>query len=68
MDILTYALPGGSVGLREYFYVHLISRLSFVQIGPFSVWTPYLMLGACAVEIPVFFLLAVHAYCRHQAT
>ena len=66
MDILTYALPGGSVGLREYFYVHLISRLSFVQIGPFSVWTPYLMLGACAVEIPVFFLLAVYAYCRHQ--
>ena len=68
IDILTYALPGGSVGLRESFYVHLINRLSFVQIGPFSVWTPYLMLGACAVEIPVFFLLAVHAYCRHQAT
>jgi ABC-type transport system involved in multi-copper enzyme maturation permease subunit len=67
IDLLTYALPGGSVGLQEYFYVHLINRLSFVQIGPFSVWTPDLMLGACALEIPVFLLLAVHAYCRHQA-
>ena len=68
IDILTYALPAASVGLRENFYVHLINRLSFVQIGPFSIWTPYLMLGACAIEIPVFFLLAIHAYCRHQAS
>lgn len=67
MDLLACTLPGGSVGLRENFYVHLINRLTFVQIGPFNVWTPYLMIGACAIEIPVFFLLAVRAYCRHQA-
>ena len=66
-DILTYALPGGSVGLRENFYSHLVSQISFVQIGLSSVWVPYLMLGACIIEVPVFFLLAVHAYCKHQA-
>jgi hypothetical protein len=38
-----------------------------VKIGPWAVWVPDLMLGACIVEIPVFFLLAAHAYCRHQA-
>lgn len=68
MAILAYALPGGSVGLQGSFYRQLlgVSRIPFVQIGPFSVWTPYLMLGACAIEIPVFFLLAIHAYYRHQ--
>ncbi len=67
--VFSDVLPGGSVGLQGSFYRHLIgvSRIPFVQIGPFSVWTPYLMLGACAIEIPVFFLLAVHAYCSHQA-
>jgi hypothetical protein len=69
MAVLAYALPGGVVGLQGSFYGHLlgVSRFSFVQIGPWAVWVPDLMLGACIVEIPVFFLLAAHAYCRHQA-
>lgn len=66
-DLLTYALPSGSVGLRENFYTQLIAQISFLQIGHLNVWVPSLMLGACAVEIPVFFFLAIHAYCRHQA-
>lgn len=69
LAVFADVLPGGSVGLQGSFYRHLlgVSRISFVQIGPFSIWVPYLMLGACIVEIPIFFLLAVHAYCRHQA-
>lgn len=65
-DLLTYALPGGSVGFRENFYSQLVSEVSFTQIGPFSVWVPYLMLGASMIEIPVFFILAIHTYCKHQ--
>lgn len=70
MAFLTDVLPGGSVGLAGNFFRQLLgaSRIPFVQIGSFSVWAPDLMLGACAIEIPIFFLLAVHAYCRHQAS
>lgn len=70
MAFFADALPGGSVGIQGNFYRHLlgVSRIPFVQIGAFSIWTPYLMLSACSIEILVFFLLAVHSYCRHQAT
>ena len=40
----------------------------FIQVSPFSVWSPYLIMGAAAIEIPLFFILAIRAYCKHQVS
>lgn len=67
IDLLICLLPSGGAGLNTGSFYYQLSGITFLRIGPFSVWTPYLMLGAAMVEIPLFFLLAVRAYCRHQA-
>lgn len=59
-------LPAGGASMLNSFYYQLNKTL-FIQMGPFSVWAPVLMAGAAVVEIPLFFILAVHAYDRHQA-
>ena len=67
MNWILCVLPaGGSSSMMSSFYYQL-NKTVFLQIGSFSIWAPYLIIGACIVEIPVFFLLAVHAYCKHQA-
>ena len=58
--------PAGGVGFGNALSFQL-DKIMFLTIGPVSIWGPYLAIGAALIEIPVFFLLAVHAYCRHQA-
>ena len=41
-------------------------RNPFLLAGPFSVWSPYVIAIAAAVEIPFFFFLAARSYCRHE--
>ncbi len=57
--------PAGGVGFGNALSFQL-DKIMFLTIGPFSIWAPYLAMGVALIEIPVFFLLAVHAYCRHQ--
>ena len=68
VNIFTYLLPSGGAGWNTGNFYYQLNGATFLRVGPFSVWTPYFIAGACIVEIPVFFLLAVHAYCRHQVT
>ena len=65
IDLITCVLPAGSSNMLSSFYNHL-NKTVFIQIGSFNVWAPYLMLGACIIEIPLFFVLTVRVYCRHQ--
>jgi hypothetical protein len=58
--------PAGGVGFGNSLSFQL-DKIMFLTIGPFSIWGPFLAIGAALIEIPVFFLLAIHAYCRHQA-
>lgn len=58
--------PAGGVGFGNALSYQL-DKIMFLTIGPISIWGPYLAIGAALIEIPVFFLLAVHAYCSHQA-
>ena len=65
-EFLTCVLPTGGAGISHNFFSQL-NGSKFIQIGSFSIWSPYLTVGAAILEIPLFFILSVHAYCKHQA-
>ncbi len=67
-DIGSYiysVLPAGGTGLQTSILYAAID-FDFWNIGNLSVWLPYVMLGAYAVEIPLFFILTVCSYSRHK--
>lgn len=68
IDLFVCLLPAGSVGLNTGNFYYQMNGSTFLSIGPLSVWAPYLMLGGVIVEIPLFFILSVRAYCRHRAS
>lgn len=58
-------LPAGGVALQTSFLYALVDFV-FWNLGSIAVWTPYVMLGAYFVEIPLFLCLAVRSYCTHK--
>lgn len=58
-------LPSGGLGFTNSFLFELLGT-DFVHVGPMVIWTPYLIIGAAAVEIPLFLVLTVRAYCRRE--
>lgn len=66
VKFLVCLFPAGGTGLMNSFHVQLNS-ITFIKIGSLSVWAPYIMIWASIVEIPLFFILSVCSYCRHQA-
>lgn len=65
-EFLTCVLPTGGAGISHNFFSQL-NGATFIQIGSVSIWSPYLTVGAAILEIPLFFILSIHAYCKHQA-
>ncbi len=65
VNILTYILPSGGTWMLNGFFYQLNGSV-FINLGPLCIWSPYFIIGASLVEIPLFFFLAVRAYCRHQ--
>lgn len=65
-EFLTCVLPTGGTGISDNFFSQL-NGAQFIQIGPFNIWSPYLTAGAAILEFPLFFILSIHAYCKHQA-
>lgn len=59
-------LPAGGVALQTSFLYTLVD-FAFWNIGNIAIWTPYVMLGAYCVEIPLFLCLAVYSYCTRKA-
>ena len=47
--------------------LYAITGFKFLSLGELAVWTPWAMIGACIIEIPLFSFLAVRSYCRHTA-
>lgn len=60
-------LPAGGVALQTSFLYSLVD-FAFWNIGNIAIWTPYVMLGAYCVEIPLFLCLTVRSYCTHKAS
>lgn len=62
---LTFILPSGGIGMQNSLLYQLIG-FNFLHIGQVSMWTPYIILIASVIEIPVFLFFAVRTYCKHQ--
>lgn len=67
ISILSDLLPAGGIGFNNGLSFQLDS-LAFFSVSTFGVWIPYLTIGAALIEIPIFFLLAMSRYCKHQTT
>lgn len=59
-------LPSGGIGLKNSFYFEL-TDFSFLQLGTLSIWSPYVVIGAAAIEIFLFLIFTVRSYSRHEA-
>ena len=59
-------LPAGGAGMNHSFYYEMMGN-TFLQAGPVSIWSPYVIAAAAIIEIPLFLILAVRSYCRHEA-
>lgn len=62
---ISAVLPSAGIGMQNNFLYQLIN-FNYLHIGNMSFWTPYVILIAAVVEIPVFLLLTVRSYCKHQ--
>ncbi len=65
-DWLTFILPSGGIGMQNSL-LYQLTGFAYLHIGKISVWSPYVIMAAAIIEIPVFLFLAVRTYCRHQA-
>ena len=63
---LRVLLPSGALGGTNAFFYALTYYFEFLKIGPFTVWTPWLLMIVPAVEIPVFLWLTLRMYCRRR--
>ena len=57
-------LPASGTSIQASI-LYAITDFQFLSLGGLAVWTPYAMIGACVIEIPLFGFLAVRSYCRH---
>lgn len=62
---LAYSLPSGGVGLQNGL-LYQLTGFNYLHIGQMSLWSPYFLLTAAAIEIPLFLWLAMRAYGKHQ--
>lgn len=57
--------PASGVAIQASF-LYAFSDFVFWNIGNTAIWTPYVMVIACCIEIPLFLGLAVRSYCTHK--
>lgn len=63
-DWLCSLLPASGISIQASI-LYALTDFVFLRLGGLAVWTPHAMLAAEAVELPLFFFLAVRAYDRH---
>jgi len=57
-------LPASGTSIQASI-LYALTDFQFLSLGGLAVWTPYAMIGACVIEIPLFGFLAVRSCCRH---
>lgn len=62
---ISTVLPSAGIGMQNNF-LYQLCNFNFLHIGGMSFWTPNIILISAAIEIPVFLILAVRVYCKHQ--
>ena len=59
-------LPASGTSIQASI-LYAITDFQFLNFGGLAVWTPYAMIVACIIEIPLFSVLTVRSYCKHTA-
>ncbi len=57
-------LPASGTSIQTS-VLYAVTDFRFLNLGDLAIWTPYAMIGACVIEIPLFAFLAVRSYCGH---
>ncbi|WP_368490563.1 ABC transporter permease subunit [Clostridium sp. BJN0013] len=65
MNWIRMILPSGGTGLGNSFGCELVG-LTFLKLGSFSLWAPYVVIGAAIISIPLFVALTILSYCKHE--
>lgn len=58
-------LPAGGIGLTNNLLMQLVD-FRFLHLGSHSFWNPQVTMLFTIIWIPVFLILAVRSYCKHQ--
>jgi len=66
LNWIRVGLPSGGASIVGSMMDEL-TGLRFLWIGNFVTWSPYVLLVAAAVQIPLWFGLAVRSYNKHEA-
>lgn len=66
LNWIRFCLPSGGA-LPSGAMLNELGGLRFLWIGGFVAWSPYVIILAAAAQIPLWLLLAVRSYVRHQA-
>lgn len=61
----SFILPSAGIGMQNSLLYQLTS-FNFLHIGSISIWSPYIIMAAAAIEIPTFLFFAIRSYCKHQ--
>lgn len=64
-NVLKCFLPSGGIGLNNSVLYDMVG-LRFINFGSLSIWTPYFIVLAAFVEIPLFIVLAVRSYNKDE--
>lgn len=59
-------LPASGLALQTS-YLYMLVDFVYLNIGNFSIWLPYAMIAAAAIEIPIFIGLAVYSHARRRS-
>lgn len=59
-------LPSGGIGLGVGMLYELIIFVKFLTVGSFSFWSPYVLIIAAIIQLPLFFGLAVRGYNKYE--
>ena len=63
----SFILPSAGIGMMNSL-LYQLAGFEYLHIGQTSIWTPYVMMAAAVIEIPVFIFLAIRTYHKHQVS
>ncbi len=58
-------LPASTISIQASL-LYAITDFHFLVLEGFTLWSPFGMIIACLLEIPLFVFLTIYSYCHHQ--
>lgn len=64
---IRFSLPSGGLTMTGTMLDELVS-LHFLWLGNWVIWSPYILLLAATIQIPIWLGLSVHFYTKHEVS